>query len=222
MEGEIVSATNNNGLYGRALIHPRQHGFFTAPRLCLSRYASFGPSRRIRHLSPVHQQDRLGVDAATQPALSAQRFLTQSTGSTTPVFLLKNGYPAQALIEQGVNLPSLQIRAQDPNERTAYVEQASFGPQIQISNNTVLNLTYVGNWGRKENRLRNDNQGQIAGFDGTSPLISFPYANLNTEGVSTPVLKGAARTPSWKWRPTTAISISMLWRSIFGASSAIG
>jgi hypothetical protein len=82
---------------------------------------------------------------------------------------------------QGISLPSLQIRAQDPNERTAYVLQTSFGPQIQISSNTVVSLNYIGNWGRKENRLRNANQGQLTGYSDGNPVIAFPYANLNTE-----------------------------------------
>jgi hypothetical protein len=72
-------------------------------------------------------------------------------------------------------LPELQIRAQDPNERTSYVEQASFGPQIQLTNNTVLDAIWVGNWGRKMNRLRNANQGVVTGFsDGQVQSSPFP------------------------------------------------
>jgi hypothetical protein len=48
----------------------------------------------------------------------------------------------------------------------------------------------VGNWGRKENRLRNANQGQLTGFSGGQPVITFPYANLNTE---TQAVQGAGQ-----------------------------
>ena len=95
--------------------------------------------------------------------------------------LSKNGFPAAALAAQGVNLPKLQLRAQDPNERTTYVEQVSFGPEIQLTGNTLMSLYYVGNWGRKENRLRNANQGVVTGFSGASPVVTFPYANLNSQ-----------------------------------------
>ncbi|MCU1262834.1 MAG: TonB-dependent receptor, partial [Bryobacterales bacterium] len=74
----------------------------------------------------------------------------------------------------------LQIRAQDPNQRTPYVEQISFGPQWEFSPDTVLDVSYVGNFGRKENRLRNANQGQVVGFSNGAPITVFPYPNLNT------------------------------------------
>jgi hypothetical protein len=189
--GEIVTATGNNGLYGRVLMHPDNTDF--SPRGGFA-YHVARPLVLRGGFGIFHQFiNRIGSESMLQlnPPQLLNDSISQSQGSTTPVFQLKNGYPAQELIAQGVSLPSLQIRAQDPDNRTAYVEQASFGPQIQLSSNTVLNLTYVGNWGRKENRLRNDNQGQLSGYSGTSPLISFPYANLNTEGVAAPVVDGA-------------------------------
>ncbi len=189
--GELVDATGNNGLYGRVLIHPDRIDF--APRGGFAYHAL--PRIVLRGGYGIFHQfiQRIGSESMLQlnPPWLLNDFITESTGSTTPVFQLKNGYPAAALISQGVILPNLQIRAQDPNERTPYVEQTSFGPQIQISSNTMLDVNYVGNWGRKENRLRNENQGMLAGYSGTTPLISFPYANLNTEGVSSPIAKGA-------------------------------
>jgi hypothetical protein len=44
----------------------------------------------------------------------------------------------------------------------------------------VLDISYVGNFGRKEDRLRNANQGLVTGFSGGAPVTLFPYANLNT------------------------------------------
>src|SRR5581483_9198483 len=105
----------------------------------------------------------------------------QSFPSTTPVFILSNGFPAAQFSPAAVSLPKLQMRAQDPNERTPYVEQASFGPEFEFSQSTVLDISYVGNFGRKENRLRNANQAILMGNTSTgAPNILFPYANLNT------------------------------------------
>ena len=68
---------------------------------------------------------------------SINRFRNR-VGSTTPVFLLSNGFPDHLFGVNAVNLTSLHIRAQDPNQRTPYVEQMSFGPQIEFSKSTVL------------------------------------------------------------------------------------
>ena len=71
-------------------------------------------------------------------------------------------------------------RAQDPNERTGYVHQVSFGPEFQLTKSMVLDLTYVGNFGHKMNRLRNANQGFVTGFDAAGrPIVAFPFANSN-------------------------------------------
>lgn len=45
---------------------------------------------------------------------------------------------------------------------------------------TVAGATYVGNWGRKMNRLRDFNQPHVTGFDTTCPILQYPFANLNT------------------------------------------
>jgi hypothetical protein len=179
--GEIVTANAKQGVYGRTLIHPDNLDF--APRVGFAWHASKPVVFRGGY-GIFHQFiNRIGSESMLQlnPPFLLDDSLSQQLGSTTPVFQLRNGFPAAALKAQGISLPSLQIRAQDPNERTTYVEQASFGPQIQVSNNTLLSLTWIGNWGRKMNRLRNANQGVVSGFSGVNPVVSFPYPNLNTQ-----------------------------------------
>jgi hypothetical protein len=101
------------------------------------------------------------------------------------VFLLSNGFPASDFGPAALNLTTLHIRAQDPNERTPYVEQTSFGPEIEFSQSTVLDISYVGNFGRKEDRLRNANQGIVTGYSANgTPITIFPYPNLNTSDTS--------------------------------------
>jgi hypothetical protein len=100
------------------------------------------------------------------------------SGANT-VFQLQNGFPYDTIVNSGVNLPGLQIRAQDPNQRAGYVEQTSFGLEYQVARDTVASATYVGNWGRKMYRVRDYNQPQT-GFDGGCPILAYPYANLNT------------------------------------------
>jgi len=178
--GQMISATGN-GVYGRTLIHPDDVDF--APRLGFS-YHMLKPLVIRGGYGIFHQFiNRIGSESMLQlnPPFLLDDSLAQPFGSSTPVFQLKNGFPSAALQALGVNLPSLQLRAQDPNERTTYVEQASFGPEFQVSSNTLLDATWIGNWGRKMNRLRNANQGVVTSFSGTTPVVTFPYANLNTE-----------------------------------------
>src|SRR5438445_12935821 len=94
------------------------------------------------------------------------------------VIQLLDGFPLSTLDGTGFDLTQIQLRAQDPNQRSSYVEQASFGPEIQVTNDTVLAATYVGNWGRKMNRLRDYNQAQVTGVDNGCPILQYPFANL--------------------------------------------
>ena len=131
---------------------------------------------------------RIGSESilALNPLAVISFNLAQSLGSTTPVFQLKNGFPISQFTSPTFDLTQLQVRAQDPNERTGYVEQASFGPQIQITPSLSLDMSYVGNFARKMNRLRDANQGIFTGtFDSSGkPIDIYLYANLNTTNSS--------------------------------------
>ena len=58
--------------------------------------------------------------------------------------------------------------------------------RFQITQNLSLDASYVGNFARKMNRLRDANQGIFTGnFDGSgNPIDTYPYANLNTTNSS--------------------------------------
>ena len=131
---------------------------------------------------------RIGSESilALNPPAVISYSLGQGLGSTTPVFQLQDGFPIGQFTSPTIDLTQLQIRAQDPNQRTGYVEQASFGPQVQINQNLSLDVSYVGNFARKMNRLRDANQGIFTGnFDGTGkPIDTYPFANLNTTNSS--------------------------------------
>jgi hypothetical protein len=176
--GLVTAAANASGWYDRALIHPDLNNF--APRL--------GFAYQMRNKLVVrggygvfYQHDnRIGSESMLQlnPPFLVDTQLNQSGAST--VFQLQNGFPSGAIAASGVNLTQLQLRAQDPNQRTSYVEQTSFGLEYQVMNDTVFATTYVGNWGRKMNRLRDYNMPQVTGFDTGCPMLAYPYANLNT------------------------------------------
>ncbi|MGB9430843.1 MAG: hypothetical protein WBQ89_01250, partial [Candidatus Acidiferrum sp.] len=124
--------------------------------------------------------DRIGSESLLQlnPPFLLDTQLNRSGAST--VFQLQDGFPYDSIVNSGINLPGLQIRAQDPNQRASYVEQTSFGLEYQVAKDTVASASYVGNWGRKMYRVRDYNQPQITGFDNGCPILLYPYANLNT------------------------------------------
>lgn len=177
--GQFVTASGGDWA-ARGLVHPDKNDF--APRFG---FAYSLPRKVVLRggYGIFYQHDvRIGSESVLgeNPPFFFDQSLAQSLGSTTPAFQLRNGFPASQFGPQILNLTTLQIRAQDPYQRTPYVQQVSFGPQWEISSNTVLDVSYVGNFGRKENRLRNANQGRVTGFVNGAPVTQFPYANLST------------------------------------------
>lgn len=175
--GLITASPSASGWAARALINPDKNDF--APRVGFAYHMMDKVVMRGGYGVFYQHYSRIGSEALIQ---LNQPFLNDISlsDSAAPLFQLQNGFPA-SITQVTPALPGVQIRAQDPNQRSSYVEQVSFGPEIELSSNTSLALTYVGNWGRKMNRLRNYNQGKVTGFDATGcPIMTFPYANLNT------------------------------------------
>ena len=177
----IAAAANAGDWAGRSLINPDKNNL--APRVGFSYQAA--PKIVLRGGYGVFYQfiNRVGSEsnlALNQPFLKAVQ-TSQTAGSITPVFQLRNGFPGSTYAASVVPLYLQKNNWQDPNQRTSYVQQASFGTQVQLQPSTVFEMTWVGNWGRKMNRLRNANQGVVTGY--TSPNqanVVFPYANINT------------------------------------------
>jgi hypothetical protein len=82
-------------------------------------------------------------------------------------------------------LPTQHIRGQGVNNRTSYIEQTSFGIEYQLSGNTILTANYIGNWGRKMNRVQNANQGFVTSCPTCATVtptahIYFPLTSFNS------------------------------------------
>jgi hypothetical protein len=179
--GQIITAPPNaSGWAARSLINPDKNDF--APRVGFAYRMTDRLVLRGGYGVFYQHWNRIGAESLIQlnfPFLINGN--TATFGGNTPIFQLKNGFPINRFTPSIVTLPSLQIRAQDPNQQSSYIEQTSFGPEFQLANDMVFALSYVGNWGRKMNRLRDANQGLITGFDASGcPTVSFPYPNLNT------------------------------------------
>jgi hypothetical protein len=178
--GGFVTATNGDWSQ-RALVHPDKNDW--APRFGFS----YQPLSRVvlrGGFGVFYQHDvRIGSESVLgeNPPFFFDESNSQSFPSSTPAFILSQGFPANQFSAAAVSLPKLQMRAQDPNQRTPYVMQTSFGPEFEFTPTMVMDVDYVGNFGRKMDRLRNANQGIIEGYSANgAPIILFPYPNLNT------------------------------------------
>jgi hypothetical protein len=181
--GIVTAAADASGWADRALINPDKNDF--APRVGFAYQLSQKVVLRGGYGIFFQHSNRIGSESILQlnPPFLTDVQQNQGVGSSTPIYQLQNGYPLSSFTGSAVDLTKIQLRAQDPNQRSSYIEQASFGPEFQLTQDSVVSLTYIGNWGRKMNRLRNGNQGLITGTDGGCPIVTFPYANLNTVAV---------------------------------------
>jgi hypothetical protein len=178
--GIVTAASNASGWASRALINPDKDNF--APRLGVAYQFTNKMVLRSGYGIFYQHYNRIGSESLIQlnPPFLQDLQLNQNLGSSTPIYQLKNGFPISTFTGTALDLTKTQLRGQDPNQESSYVQQASFGPEYQILEDIVLSATYVGNWGRKMNRLRNANQGLITSSDKGCPIVQFPYTNLNT------------------------------------------
>ena len=77
--------------------------------------------------------------------------------STDALFRLQDGIPAGFVDVNRVNLATVARKAQDPNQRSPYVQQYNFAVQREIAHDVVLDISYVGNHGVKLPSFRNLN-----------------------------------------------------------------
>ena len=113
---------------------------------------------------------------------SLSELLTPGPAVTCTTGTLTNGVCVNGVAG---GLPTQHIRGQGVGNRTSYVQQASFGIQYQVTSSTLANINYVGNWGRKMNRVQNANQGFIKSCPTCSTVTSnaviyFPLTSFNS------------------------------------------
>lgn len=180
--GGSLTVASGGSWADRALVQPDKNNF--APRVGFSYQAAHRVVLRggfgvfYQYMNRIGSESQLGQN---QPFLKFVNDARTTVASGT-IFQLRNGFPGPAYANSTTPLYIQKTNWQQQNQRVSYVEQFSFGPQVQITPSTTAEAVYVGNLGRKMNRLRNANQGLVTGFTGATPSITFPYANLNSGG----------------------------------------
>ena len=184
--GGFVSAKDGS-LFDESLIRPDRNNF--APRVGFS-YNMF---RRtvVRGAYGVfynhaNRQGREGLLGFNYPFIV--QFDRNISGSNTlkagaELFRLRNGVPAGLLDPALVNVATLGRKAQDPDQRTPYVQQWNFGIQQEFGPSLLLDAAYAGNRGLKLPAFRNLNQQSFTFNAAGAPVVGAqPLAPLGILG----------------------------------------
>jgi hypothetical protein len=177
--GTMIFASDGD-VYDRALIHPDRNNF--APRIGFA----YTPWQRwvVRggygvFYTHTVRQGREGLLGFNPPYLVDNLLQTGVTGTAAVAsaapFRLVNGYPS-GILDPNSLAPTVGRRAQDPNQRTPYIQQYNIGVQYELMSDVVLDVAYVGNKGTKLNGFRNLNQrAVITNPDGSQSAGDRPY-----------------------------------------------
>jgi TonB dependent receptor len=177
--GTMVFAKDGS-IFERALIHPDRNNF--APRIGFA----YAPSSRwvVRagygvFYTHTVRQGREGLLGFNPPYLVDNLLQTGVSGAAAVAsaapFRLVNGYPS-GLLDPTTLAPTIGRRAQDPHQRTPYIQQYNIGVQYELMPDVVLDVAYVGNKGTNLNGFRNLNQrAVITNPDGSQSAGARPY-----------------------------------------------
>jgi carboxypeptidase family protein len=177
--GTMVFAKDGS-MYERALIHPDRNNF--APRIGFA----YTPWTRMVvrggygvFYTHTVRQGREGLLGFNPPYLVDNLLQTGVSGAaaiaSAAPFRMVNGYPS-GLLDPTSLAPTVLRRAQDPNQRTPYIQQYNIGVQYELRPDVVLDVAYVGNKGTKLNGFRNLNQREvITNADGSQTAGARPY-----------------------------------------------
>lgn len=177
--GTMVFA-RDGGIYDRALIHPDRNN--VAPRLGFA----FTPTDRVvlraaygLFYSHTVRQGREGMLGFNPPYLVDNLLQTSVTGAAAVAsaapFVLSQGYP-NGLLDPTTLASTVSRRGQDAFQKTPTIQQYNVGVQFGLTNDSSLDIAYVGNAGRNLPGFRNLNQrAVIQNADGSQSAGARPY-----------------------------------------------
>jgi hypothetical protein len=177
--GTMIFAQDGS-VFERALIHPDRNNF--APRIGFA----YTPWTRLVvrggygvFYTHTVRQGREGLLGFNPPYLVDNLLQTSVSGAAAVAaaapLRLADGYPS-GLLDATSLAPTVLRRAQDPHQRTPYIQQFNVGAQYELRPDLVLDVAYVGNKGTKLNGFRNLNQrAVVTNPDGTQSAGARPY-----------------------------------------------
>ena len=158
--GKFVTAKDGS-LFEQALIHPDRNNF--APRFGFAYSATPKTVMRGGYGIFYNHANRLGREGLlgfNPPFIILADSNISGSGvlrSTNALFRLQDGIPPGFVDINRVDLTTVARKAQDPFQRSPYVQQFNFGIQQEIFRDVVFDLAYVGNRSLKLPSFRNLN-----------------------------------------------------------------
>jgi hypothetical protein len=150
-----VLAARDGSLYDRGLVHPDRNNL--APRIGAVYTVTGRTVLRTGYGVFYNLFDRIGSEdqlALNPPGLINNSVSTNST--TTPVFLLKDGFPGNFLTT--IDYSRIRLRIVDQNARKTYYHQVSGGIEHQVGDAFGISADVTTTLGRNISLLRNLNQ----------------------------------------------------------------
>ena len=180
--GKFVTGKDGS-LFEQALIHPDRNNF--APRFGFAYSAT--PKTVIRggygiFYNHANRLGREGLLGFNPPFIILADSNISGSGvlrSNNAIFRLQDGIPPGFVDINRVDLTTVARKAQDPFQRSPYVQQFNFGIQQEILKDLVFDIAYVGNRSLKLPSFRNLNpnlytfNAQGAAVVGTRELSSL-------------------------------------------------
>ncbi len=181
-------AAKEGGLFAHSLVHPDYTNF--APRFGFA----YSPFQRwvIRGAYGVfynhtNRSGREGLLGFNFPFIILADSNIGGSGvlkASNAIFRLQDGIPAGFVDPARVNVSTTFRRAQDMNQRTAYVQQWNFSIQRELAADLLFDAAYVGNKGAKLMSFRNLNQATVSFNAATgAPVVGpRPYSGVGLNG----------------------------------------
>jgi outer membrane receptor protein involved in Fe transport len=154
--GTLIYASGGS-LEDRALMKPDRNNF--APRIGVVQRLDERTVVRGGYGIFYNALDRIGSEdqlALNPPGL--RNINQQTTSTTTPVLVMREGFPANYLDPANIVLSRLLIRAANPSGESAMVQQGAIGFERQVAGDFVVSADLVASVGRHLAVLRNLNQ----------------------------------------------------------------
>jgi hypothetical protein len=138
-------------------------------------------------------------------------FLIQTTGSipstsSQPLFLLRNGFPANYLDPANINYALTHIRASNPNTNTPTVQEWSLGFQRTLPAQLVLTVDYVGTKSTHLDVLSDLNQP----VNGVTPYPGFGYIEYQN-AIGTGSYNGLETSVKRRFAKGLSLGVAYTW-----------
>jgi hypothetical protein len=156
-QGGLIYA-KDGGTYDKTLVHPDLNDF--GPRLGFAYAAT--PNTSVRGgfgVSYVHyNRAGSGNILAINPPQALFATVNQKPSQTSGYVTMDQGFPAALLDGNNYNPLNTNIAYVPANSRDSYVESYFLSVQQALAKNTILDIAYIGNQGRKLLDFLNYNQ----------------------------------------------------------------